>query len=65
MRPSDDLRVIAIEIVIDARQTGGEPDPSWNRIQLGDHHAVLCGDNIGSDDSGQGIAKSFHPAVLH
>ena len=28
----DDLCAIAIEIVIDVRQTGGEPDSPWNRI---------------------------------
>src|SRR5262245_20018712 len=48
---------------IECRQARGYPDPSWYRVELGDHHAVLGGDDVRSNDRRKLVAKPFHPTV--
>jgi hypothetical protein len=55
--------ITGLLIEIERRQACGHTDPSGDRVELGDHHAVLGGDDVRSDDCGELVTKPFHAAV--
>ena len=50
-------------LCIERREACGHTDSTGDRVELGDHHAVLGRDDVWSDDRRKLIAKSFHSAI--